>query len=169
LSATEPLIGLLWIAHGGEADDRRSEARQGGNMMLRRAAVIAAGLAMATSFGLSGAGVASAAAPALKIKQQAIWTVEVTEGKLVCELVSFDTSDNTFITDHAGDAGTWSGGASTIGIAWTAGPDIGLTFSGHLVSTAKPAEYKGVVSLDGESVKAKLKKDALPSYRGSRC
>ncbi len=37
-------------------------------MILRRAAAVAAGLAMATSFGLAGAAISSAAAPTLKIK-----------------------------------------------------------------------------------------------------
>ena len=48
--------------------------------MLRRAAAITAGLAMATAFGLAGAAVASAAAPALKIKPGATWTIEVNGG-----------------------------------------------------------------------------------------
>jgi hypothetical protein len=48
--------------------------------VLRRAAVVAAGLAMATSLGLAGAGTASAAAPALKIKPGATWTIEINRG-----------------------------------------------------------------------------------------
>ncbi len=134
------------------------------------AAVVALGFAMAASLGLAGAGTASATAPALKIKPFATWTVEFKHGKLgTCEQVSFNTFVNTFVSDHDGDAGTWSGGGSTINMAWTAGPDTGVTFTAHFVSTTTPVEYQGVAIVDGDSVKTMLVKGALTSYRGFPC
>jgi hypothetical protein len=138
--------------------------------MLRLAPVLAAGLAMATRFGMAGAGVASASTPALKVKPFATWTVEFKTGKLgTCEQVSFNTFVNTFVTDYDGETGTWSGGGSTISMAWTSGPDIGATFSGRFVSTTTPVEYQGVASDDGDTLKAMLVKGALTSYRGYPC
>jgi hypothetical protein len=132
--------------------------------MLRRAAAIAAGLVMATSFGLAGAGLASASAPALKIKPFATWTVEFKVGnKGTCEQVSFNTFVNTFVSDYEDEAGTWSGGGSTISMTWTAGPDVGAVFTGHFVSTTKPVEYKGVNSEGGIVTKTMLVKGAIPS------
>jgi hypothetical protein len=135
--------------------------------MLRRAAVIAAGLAMATSFGLAGAGLASAAAPALKIKPNAIWTLEV-KG-FWCEQDQFNTVTHTFVSDYLADAGSLSGGGATISMAWTAGGDTGLSFSGHFVSTTTPIEYKGRVTNDGLSDKAFLVKGAVTSFNGHSC
>jgi hypothetical protein len=43
---------------------------------LRRSVAIVGGLVMATSFGLAGAGVASAAVPALKVQPGSRWTFE---------------------------------------------------------------------------------------------
>jgi hypothetical protein len=138
--------------------------------MAQRAAMVATGIAMATRIGLAGAGTASAAAPALKIKPFSTWTIEFKHGKVgTCEQVSFNTFVNTFVADDAGDAGTWSGGGSAISMAWTAGPDIGATFTGHFVSTTKPVEYQGVTSIDGHSVKTMLVKEVLMSYRGFPC
>jgi hypothetical protein len=140
------------------------------HFMLRRAAVIAAGLAMATSFGLSSVGKGSASVPALKIKPFATWTVEFKQGKLgSCELVSFNTFVNTFVADHDGEAGTWSSGRSTISMTWTVGPDAGLTFAGHFVSTTTPVEFRGAASNVGYSVKTMLVKGVLTSYRGVPC
>ncbi len=134
--------------------------------MLRRAAVTAAGLAMATSFGLAGAGVASAAAPALKIKPNAIWTLEI-KGVPGCEHDQFSTATHTFVSDNFADSGTWSSGVGTISMVWTTGADNGLTFSGHSVSTTTPVEYKGSVS--SGNAKAKLVKGPVTSYQGFPC
>ena len=109
--------------------------------MAQRAAMVASGLALAAGVGLTGAGVASAAAPALQIKAHSIWTVEVNGGG--CELVQFTDAGHTFISDLGDDAGTWGGGNSVIGMTWTSGADDGLTFNGKFVSTTKPVEYKG--------------------------
>ncbi len=118
--------------------------------MLRRAAVVAAGLAMATSFGLAGAGMASAAAPALKIKPNATWTIEPTSGG-GCHQEKFNTTTHKFKADFGSDKGTWSGGGSTINMTWTFGEDAGKTFSGTFVVGSSPKEYSGVFG-DGTPV-----------------
>ncbi len=136
--------------------------------MLRRAAVITAGLAMVTSFGLAMAGVASASTPTLKIKPFATWTLELKPAG--CELASFNTFVNTFVTDETPPgSGTWSGGGSRISMFWTVGDNTGLSFRGHFVSTTTPVEYEGTASEDGNSVKAKLVKEVVATYRGLSC
>jgi hypothetical protein len=108
-------------------------------MKVRRAAMVASGVAVAATFGLTGAGMASAAAPALKIKPNATWTIEVTGA--ACEVDTFNTTTHHFTSDLFGDKGTWSGGGSTISMAWTKGEDAGGTFSGAF--TKPPKEYAG--------------------------
>jgi hypothetical protein len=136
-----------------------SDASNGANkkqrlLSVRRATLAGAGLALAASLGLTGASMASAAAPALTIKAHSIWTVEVKGGG--CELVQFTDAGHTFVSDSFGDAGSWSGGNSTIGLTWTTGNDTGLTFSGKLVANVKPAEYKGVLGGTDPGGHAKL-------------
>ena len=111
--------------------------------MLRRAALIATGLTMAASFGLSGAGIASSTAPALKIKPGSQWTVEGPGGADPdsCEIVTFH-SNFTFHSDNFADAGSWSGGAATIKMSWKTGASDGLTFKGRYTTTPT-MEYKG--------------------------
>ncbi len=135
--------------------------------MFRRAAVIAAGLAMATSFGLAGAGTASAAAPSNHIKPNVIWTLEIYHGG--CEQDLFDTSTHTFIADHDNAAGTWQYGGSAILMIWTQGGNAGHNFGGRFVSTATPVRFKG--SWNGGTVaeKAKLVKGAVSFYQGIYC
>jgi hypothetical protein len=117
---------------------------------------------------IGGAGVASAAAPTLKIKPFATWTLELKAGG--CELDSFNTFVNTFVPDESPPAsGNWSGGGSTIKMVWTAGDNTGLSFSGHFVSTTTPVEYQGTASEDGNSVKAKLVKEVVATYHGLSC
>ena len=55
----------------------------------------------------------------------------------------FTLAGKTFVSDLAGDAGTFTGGGSSVPftMTWTAGGDAGLTFSGHFVSS--PKEFKG--------------------------
>ena len=122
--------------------------------MMRRAAAIAAGLAMATTFGLAGAGMASAASPGLKIKPNAIWTLEVKNGP--CDEVQFN-GPTTFVGVHTSEVGTWSGGGSKISMVWPGD----VTFHGHFVSTTKPVEYKGSLSVGAATVKAKVVKGAV--------
>ena len=114
--------------------------------MLRRTAVTVAGLAMATSFGLAGAGTASAAAPTLKVKPGSQWTLEDhgIEGTGGCEVDTM-ASNGTFTSDLFGDSGTWSGGGSTITVTWTAGSDNGTIFTGTFTKTSRK-EYTGSFS-----------------------
>jgi hypothetical protein len=137
-------------------------------MILRRAAVIATGFAVATSFGLVGAGMAWATAPALKIKPNAIWTIEPKGGG--CEQDQFDAANHTFVSDHFSDSGSWSGGGSTLSMTFTAGEDKGTTFSGNFVSITRPAEYRGSATLIGGTVaKTKLVKGAVATFNGVTC
>ncbi len=111
---------------------------------------------MATSFVLAGAGMASAAAPALKIKNGAIWTLEVKNGP--CEHDLFNTPNtHTFVADN-GLSGTWSGGGSNISMVWNGSTQM---FKGHYVSTTTPVEYKGSVNTGSNVFKAKLVKGAV--------
>ncbi len=84
-------------------------------MVARRVAIVASGLAMATSLGLTGAGVASAAVPALEIKPGATWSISIEgDGGSGCSLATFGLTSNTFVTNFGGDSGTFAGGGSTI-------------------------------------------------------
>ena len=136
-------------------------------MMLRRTAVIVAGLAMATSFGLAGAGAASAAAPALKVKPGSHWTLEDhgIEGTGGCEVDTM-ASNGTFTSDLFGDSGTWSGGGSTITVTWTAGSDNGVVFTGTFVRTPTTKEYKGSFNTGDLGL---LIKGVVHSFRGQIC
>ena len=146
-------------------DSNGGDMKQRGK--VRRAAMVASGLALTASLGLTGAGMASAASPALNIKAHSIWTVEVKGGG--CELVQFTDAGHTFVSDLGGDAGIWTGGNATIGLAWTAGGDAGLTFSGNFVSTTKPVEYKGHFHISGSAFPGKLVKGAIAQVHGVAC
>ena len=65
--------------------------RDNPKLMAQRVAMAAVGIAMAMSLGLSDAGVASAAAPANKIKTGAPWTMEE-KFNGACEHVFFLTA-----------------------------------------------------------------------------
>lgn len=134
---------------------------------VRSTATAASGLALATILGLTGAGMASAAAPALTIKAHSIWTVELKGGG--CELVQFTDAGHTFVSDLGADAGTWAGGNSTIGLTWTAGSDAGLTFHGKFVSTTTPVEYKGSFGGIFAGNHGRLVKGAVPEFNGRAC
>ncbi len=136
--------------------------------MLQRVAILVAGLATTASIGFAGAGMASAAAPALKIKPGAIWTFEVKGA--ACEQDTFDTSLHTFVSDLYNDSGTWSGGGSTISMAWTTGGDSDVTFSGHFVSTTTPVEYKGPLGgIAHAGMSGKVVKGAVATFDGYAC
>lgn len=136
--------------------------------VLRRAAVIAGGLAMATSFTLAGAGTASAAAPGLKeIKPGATWTIEINHGG--CEQAVFNTTTHHFTSDLFGDKGTWSGGGSKLSMTWKAGAHSGVTYSGDFVSTTTPVEYKGLANDGGVTGKTKVVKGAVATWNGITC
>jgi hypothetical protein len=136
----------------------------------RRATLIGAGLAMATSIGLAGADMASAATPlfpadgtstaqpAAQKLSPGSWTYVVKRGG--CEVLAI-TASGTFTADRSGDAGIWAGGGSTVALSWTAGGEMGSIFSGLFVSS--PVEYKGSANGGPASfgTKAKLVKGAL--------
>ena len=136
--------------------------------MLRRAAVIAAGLAMATSFGFAGAGMASAAAPALKIKPGAIWSMEYNVGSNPCLQNHFEVTSKTSggFNDEDFDQGTWSGGGSTIKMKWTAGTFEGWTFKGTYTTTPVK-EYVGSFGGGGAGVTGQLVKGVPPGGCGT--
>jgi hypothetical protein len=135
--------------------------------MLRRSAAMVSGLAMATSLGLAGAGVASAAAPALKVKPGSHWTfedhgIEHTGG---CE-VDRMSANGTFRSDLFGDSGTWSGGGTTITMTWTAGDDHGVVFTGTFTSTTRVKEYKGSLNTGDLAV---LLEGVVHTFHGQSC
>lgn len=104
-------------------------------MGTRPAAMVAIGMTIATTLGLTGAGMASAAAPALKVKPGATTWTMVIGGGLACEVDTFNTTTHHFTSDAVGDRGTWSGGGSTISMLWKKGGDAGATFSGTFMKT----------------------------------
>ena len=101
-------------------------------VMVQRTAKAAAGIAMAaTSLGLSGAGMASAAAPgAQSVQNDAFWTLFFFHNPEQCQKDIFFTTHHRFGANKLGDKGTWSGGGRTIKMVWKHGADAGLTFSG---------------------------------------
>jgi hypothetical protein len=141
-------------------------------MILRRAALMAAGLAMAGSVGLVGASAASAgtntglvgtsaasgAAPRAGLS--GTYTVEVTGAG--CEVIS--ASNGSFTADLAGDAGISAGGGNasvggaSVALYWTAGGDTGVLFSGAKVSSTT---WKGNFGGIGAGLKGKLVKGAV--------
>lgn len=98
------------------------------------------GIAMATSPGFAAPGAASAAAPALHVKNGAKWSVESDGGG--CEVAQFH-SNGTFFASLNSDAGKWSGGATTLTIKWTSGGDKGLKFTDTYGSSTK--QYSGTL------------------------
>jgi hypothetical protein len=124
-----------------------------GRRMLRRIAVLGAGLAMVACFGLAGVGTASAAAPDL-IKNDTAWTIKVNGAG--CEVETFNTSKGTFSSlNGTGDAGTFTQTATTVKMKWTAGGDTGLKFTGTKASATKyKGKFGGIgVGLTGQLVK----------------
>jgi hypothetical protein len=127
--------------------------------MWRRAVVLAAGLAMTASAGLMGAGAASAATTgSLHIADGSTWTLVVNAGG--CQVDVFSSTGRFYSpeTQFGGDAGTWSGGGSTLKMVWKKGDNAGLTFKGTYTKTPVK-EYvgqmggTGPVGYSGEVVK----------------
>ncbi len=135
-------------------------------MMMRRIGVAAGGLAIAAALGLVGAGSASAA-PALKIKNGAEWTIEVNNAE--CEVQTF-SSNGTWTSDRNGDAGTWSGGGETIHIKWITGLEDGLTFKGTYTKTPTK-EYSGKFGgmAHGAGVTGQEVKGVVSTWDGINC
>jgi hypothetical protein len=117
-------------------------------MKVRRAAMIGTGVVLVTSLGLSGVSIASAAAPAGKIKQGATWTMEVTGG--FCLYETFATTTHRFKSAATGanDKGTWSGGGSTITMTWTKGSNEGLLFKGAWTTVGATKGFEGPMTLN---------------------
>lgn len=122
-----------------------------------RQAVLATGLALTASLGLTGVGAASAASPALHIKPGSQWTLEINRGG--CEGETFH-SNFTFTGQFGGDKGTWSGGGSTLHMTWTAGGHAGWIFTDSTFTTTAVKEYKGVLTGGGNSSGAEVVKGA---------
>jgi hypothetical protein len=139
--------------------------------MLRRTAVTAAGLAVATSFGLAGAGMASAAAPALKIKSGVIWTFELIASG--CQQEKFNATTHHFKAVNpifGGDKGTWTGGGSgSTVMTWTHGTDAGGQFGGSFQPGSSPKEYEGTYVNGDVIATARLVKGAVTSFNGLPC
>ena len=123
-------------------------------MTARRAATVAAGVALATSLGLAGVSVASAGTPTAKIKQGAAWTLEPPVLGL-CFHVTFNTTTHRFTSFNGGSVdpgyakGTWSGGGSSISMVWTKGNIVGMGFSGTFTSTPVKS-YQGEITNHSE-------------------
>jgi hypothetical protein len=123
---------------------------------------MAAGLAMATSFGLTGTGpgAASAATPALHIVDGSTWTVVVNGGG--CQLDIFSAAGHFHSPEigFSGDAGTWSGGGSTLKMVWKKGQDMGLTFKGTFTKTPVK-EYVGQLNGPSGAFTGQVEKGAV--------
>ena len=102
--------------------------------VAQRGAMVATGITIAASVGLAGRRVASAAAPAGKIKSATIWTLELSPG--LCFHDTFNTTTHRFTSFTSNPVepgygkGTWSGGGSSISLVWTKGDGKGFGFSG---------------------------------------
>lgn len=126
-------------------------------MILRWVPMVAASLAMTASVGLTSVGTASAVSPELHIHNGATWTLEINRGS--CEGETFD-SNFTFTGQFGGDAGTWSGGGSTLQMKWTAGGHKGWKLVDATFRTTPATEYKGVLTGGGNSSVAEVVKGA---------
>lgn len=162
---TIPILPTLASQSSGpkeltECDVGDDTDEAGGDMKIRRAVAVATGLAMATTFGLAGTGVATAAAPALHVHNGSQWTAEFGD-QGGCEVDTF-ASNGTF-TGHDGDAGTWSGGGKTLSMTWTMGPAKGLGFRGTFTKTPKE-EYKYTIN----GVTSRVVQ-GIHSYKGQTC
>ncbi len=126
---------------------------------------------MATSFGLAGAGMASAAAPALKIKNSTIWTLEVNGGG--CQQDTFNATTHHFKAVNplfGGDKGAWTGGGSgNTAMTWTHGSDAGGHFTGGFQVGSSPKQYEGTY-VNGDFIATTwLVKGAVTSFNGLPC
>jgi hypothetical protein len=99
---------------------------------------------MATSAGLLGGGAVSASTSVLHITDGSTWTFMVDGGG--CQLDVFSATGH-FVSPnvlYGGDAGTWSGGGSTLKMVWKKGNDAGETFKGTFTKTPVK-EYVGTL------------------------
>jgi opacity protein-like surface antigen len=105
--------------------------------MLRRTAVLGAGIIMAATVAWTGA-VASATQPTSRITAGSKWTVVFKGGG--CEVQTFG-SHGTWTADRFKDAGTYGVDGSTLDEQWTKGVDKGLSFDALYNKARK--DYKG--------------------------
>jgi hypothetical protein len=133
--------------------------------MLRRVAVLGAGLAMTASVGLAGGGAASAASQA-SIGNHSKWTAEINHINF-CEIETFVTTNKTFTGDYDGDGGIWSGGTTSVKLRWTTGGFNGTKFKGTYNSSSKA--FVGHFSFDGSTYPGQLVKGVVVSWNGTTC
>ena len=110
-------------------DSNGGDPKQRG--VVRRAALVATGVAMAASLGLAGTGAASATAPALHVKSGSQWTF-IQEGGGGCE-VDFFAGNHQFANDQ-GDTGDYTVSGQKIIMSWNSGIIAGGVFKGTLTS-----------------------------------
>jgi hypothetical protein len=131
-------------------------------MKIREATAAAAGLVLMASVGLTGAGAASAASPALKSGSQ--WTLE--ENGSGCAVDTFAWPD-TWTDDH-GDSGTWSVSTSTNGKKNIIMYSSDGTFGGQLTKTPM-REYAGYFEINDMIYTGQLVKGVIPTFNGHTC
>jgi hypothetical protein len=143
---------------GGTLSNSGLVGEAGGDMMVRRAAAAAAGLAMTATVGLVGVGTARAVAPAtLHITNHSIWTMKPVGGG-ACQWDEFNTTKDTFkSTSEIGDRGTFSQTSTTIDMTWTAGVRS-WTFHG----TWGGRVFTGSIGVPGGTVPGRLVPGAAP-------
>jgi hypothetical protein len=127
---------------------------------MRRMAMIAGALALAATVGLGAfGGVASAhaAAGSGRVHAGGTWTIEAGSGG--CEVQTF-AARHTWSGDAVGDAGTYHLDGRTITETWTAGNDMGLTFSGRWRQGS--GAFVGTLGGNGTGTTGELVKGALP-------
>ncbi len=132
--------------------------------MLRRVAVLAAGLAMMASLGLTGPGPALAASPASHIKPGAIWTFETRGSQFLPYEQDVFSANGTFTEKcglAGGDAGTWFAHKRSISMQWMAGTDIGQHFNGKYISSK--GKYVGTV------INQEIDQKGLLLHKAGRC
>jgi hypothetical protein len=121
---------------------------------------------VAGALGVFGTSGALAAGPAAAhIGNGSVWTIELNPKS--CEVGTF-SSNGTFNFEASGDSGTWSGGAGTVKIKWTAGADAGLHFKGTW-SKAPVKEYAGTFGGVGAGDSGQLVKGSVGSFGGTVC
>ncbi len=120
-------------------------------LRARQVALTVAGVAAVTGVGLGAVGAATAATPALHIKNSSEWTVE--GNKVGCEVVTF-SSGGSFVVSGGSVSGVWNGGGAHLVMKWTARGSSGLVFKGtyHSASKAYGGTFSGSAKGKGEVV-----------------
>jgi hypothetical protein len=142
-----------------------------GATMLRWVAVLTAGIAMTATFGLAGAGAASAAFRASHIPKAPLWTLEIKGAGCEVDQFGYVDGEPEFFADNVtGDGGLWSGGGGKITMEFVEGTNEGSVFNGYFVSSTRPVEYKGALSVSsGSFTRAKLVEGSVRRWKGFSC